>query len=451
MKAGSFCYLIIICLELLHIVWRLLGEAPREIVFLKAMVAVPAVFLSWSVISKPNKFVVSVAFGSGAVLLAWRGADLTAWLNSMAAYVNLAVLLTMLGLIAVPFAQGRYGELLIKLILQHTRKKMLVYFFISAVMTMMASLILFPTIPMIYYLIADLPLEKKEKQRFLATLLTRGYIPAIMFTPFSIVMILSLGLTKSNWIQIAPYGLMLTALGLMLPLIYGRNKLNGFLDLSGVDLDASASLSGRSLFFTVFGLLLGLVLLNKVPQLNLISSLILATILFPLVWSIVFKKMKSWALSLQTYRHRDFPLKFNEASLFIAIGFFSEAVRVSGVGQVLLKYFMGIIETTGLIGIALTIPLLITLMSMVGINNFVGITFIGTILVPAKVGIDPVFLCMLYVLGGALSIIPSPFSIISIITGNLLQTSSYRIARLNIGYIFLYLILGSISLTLWFI
>lgn len=172
MGAGSFCYLIIICLELLHIAWRLLGEASPEMVFLKAIVAIPAVFLSWNVISKPNKFVVSFAFGSGAVLLAWRGADLTAWLTSIAAYVNLSVLLTMLGLIAFPFTQGRYGELLIKSILQHTRSKILVYFFISTVMTMMASLILFPTIPTIYYLITDLPLEKKEKQRFLGTLLT---------------------------------------------------------------------------------------------------------------------------------------------------------------------------------------------------------------------------------------------------------------------------------------
>jgi len=451
LSAGAFCYLTIICLELLHIVWRLLGEAPPGIIFLKAMVAIPAVFLNWNVISKPNKFVVSIAFGSGAVLLAWHGADLTTWLTSMAAYIDLAVLLTMLGLIAFPFTQGRYGELLIKAILQHTRSKILVFFLISAVMTMMASLILFPTIPMTYYLIADLPLEKKEKERFLGTLLTRGYVPAIMFTPFSIVMILSLGLTGVNWIQVAPYGIMLTVLGLILPLICQRNKLKGHLDLSGVALRSGVSMSGLSLVFTVTGLLLGLVLLNQVPHLNLISSLILATLLFPMFWSVAFRQVKPWALSVLTYRRKDFPLKFNEASLFIAVGFFSEAVRISGIGQLFLKYFMGIIETTGLMGIALTIPLLITLMSMIGINNFVGITFIGTILAPAKIGMDPVFLCMLYVLGGAISIIPSPFSIISIITGNLLHTSSYWIARLNFGYTFLYIVLSSILLTLWFI
>jgi hypothetical protein len=438
-------------LELFHIVWRLLGEASRDMVFLKAIVAVPAVFLSWNMISKPNKYVISFAFGSGVVLLARHGADLTTWLTSLAAYVNLAVLLTMLGLIAFPFKQGRYGELLIKSILRHTRSKILVYFLISAVMTMMASLILFPTIPTIYYLITDLPLEKKEKQRFLGTLLTRGYVPAIMFTPFSIVMILSLGLTRVNWIQVVPYGLMLTALGLILPLIYQRKNLKGLLDLSGIDLDSRASLSGLSLVFTVFGLLLGLVLLNRIPRLNLISSLILATILFPLVWSVIFRQVKDWVLSIQTYRRKDFPLKLNEAGLFIAIGFFSEAVRISGGGQPLLKYFMGIIETTGLMGIALTIPLFITLMAMIGINNFVGITFIGSILLPSYVGVDPVFLCLLYVLGGSISIINSPFSIISIITGNLLGTSSYRVARLNLGYSFLYLTIGSILLVLCFI
>jgi hypothetical protein len=209
-------------------------------------------------------------------------------------------------------------------------------------------------------------------------------------------------------------------------------------------------MSGMSLALTAVGLLTGLVLLNQIPRLNLISSLILATVLFPMIWSVIFRQAGAWAQSVRVYRRNEFPRKLNEAGLFIAIGFFSEAVRISGVGQLLLKYFIAIIETTGLIGIALSIPLLITVLSMVGINNFVGITFIGTILSPASAGIDPVFLCMLYVLGGAISIIPSPFSIISIITGNLLKTSSYWVARLNIGYSFLYLVLGAILLTVCF-
>jgi len=447
---ATFCYLVLVFLQLVHIVWLLLGTVPSVIVFLKAGFAVPAVFLSWKMISKPNRMVISFAFGCGAVLLAWHGAEPAVWLAGVASYVNLSVLLTMLGLIAFPFRQGRYGELLIKTILQHTRSKILVYFWISTVMTLMASLILFPTIPTIYYLIADLPIEKEEKQRFLGTLLTRGYVPAIMVTPFSIVMILSLGLTGVDWIQVMPYGLLLTGLGLILPLLYQRRSLRGALDLAGIDLNSSAAMSGSSLAFTAGGLLLGLVLLNRAPHLNLISSLILATILFPLAWSLVFGQVKAWAVSVREYRRRDFPLKFNEASLFIAIGFFSEAVRISGIGQLLLKYFVGILETTGLIGIALAIPLIITLLAMIGINNFVGITFIGAILLPAKVGIDPVFLCMLYVLGGAISIVPSPFSIIAMITGNLLRTSSYWIARLNLGYTAVYLFLSSIVLTLCF-
>jgi len=190
--------------------------------------------------------------------------------------------------------------------------------------------------------------------------------------------------------------------------------------------------------------------LGRVPHLNLISSLILIAVLFPMMWSLISGQVKAWNGSVRSYLHNEFLQKGNEASLFVALGFFSGAIQVLGTGKLLQQYFVGFVDNTGLFGFALAVPAIIVLLSMVGINNVVGIVLLGTILMPASSSVDPEFLCMLLVIGGSLSIIVSPFSIIAIVTSNLLQGSSYMVTRWNLGYVLFYLLLSAGALTLLF-
>jgi len=428
--------------EFLRVILGIWLDLPTMYCWIQAILVVILFVILFSKMKKIDQCLSLIAITSGTLLLLWSNASVQVWIDCVTNFISFGYIIGFLGLMSFPFTEGKYGEAVIGLLASYLKNGRVIYWFICFITSLMTSLMLFSAVPLVYCLTKDIPIPEESKPFFLGTAITRGYSSAIIWSPFSITMLFSLQANGLTWVKYAPFGLLVFGIGMLLCFVYQKND---YKDNKIVINNAQGSI--LKAFLSILGLLSSFLLLDNFFNINSFEILILLLIIFPFFWSLTTRNLERWWENTKIYIHTDLTKKFSQINVFLALGFFSGAVELSGITEIIQSTVVNIITSLGTWALSFFIPVAIMLSTLTGINGVIVIALLSLVINPASIGVRPELLTSLYALGGALSYSISPFSVVTMSTSNLIGKSNYELAKANISFIAIYLVISVLCLT----
>ncbi|GEM_PF-6974674 len=438
-KLRISCYLLFILIKLVRMLPVVPENEPVSFAIFTGVIGL-CLFFSLADSGKNTRLLALLLWAAGSVLLVLSGSSILHWALGLHKMTDVLVLLILIRLLGFPLETGSLHDFVGQIVLQ-IKKENTNYLVILALTIVFASLVNFAIVPLIYFLVVD-PIRSlyANWERFLATCLKRGLSLALFWSPFGIIMAITLEYTGSLWIDVFPLGLSLSLGGVFLAAMLhqlvesgSRSSLPPYPKTNSHD--STLKIAGLTPYLVYLLLLLGSVfVLNSYFHLSTIRSIILTALIFPPLWSLLFKWGKPFKNRLVEYGKKDIPAMYNSFAIFISAG-----ILVSGLEQIrfleLAAPLVLSIKSYSLLLLLLTIPLLIMLISMTGMHPIVSVVIFLENIQPELIGVDTELFAFLVVAGGSLGVLISPFAGTSLLLAEFLKRSPVQVAtRWNLLY-----------------
>ena len=183
-------------------------------------------------------------------------------------------------------------------------------------------------------------------------------------------------------------------------------------------------------------------------SLGMMELIVLSILPFSLIWSMVLHKVDDWRLELTHLVKNRAPNMFNQFSVIISAGLTIYMIETVGLDSQILRFLPGADSDFAYIWYIPAIIVTIFLLAIVGVHQFVALVFVGEMIQPALLGIEPVIFAVTLLVGFVSGMISSSFSGANILMSNLTPPMSpFAIAKRNYSFTFIFMGASVIYLT----
>lgn len=425
----NFCRSILILITLVYLVTPFVPFNFNIILFILGLAIL---LLAFPVMGKTTKYtVVSFLIASILIVVLLRK-PFSVFIAGTSYMLYIAGILVIMKLFNIPIQLGNYGCTIESLLQKYFGKDQHLFLFTTALSNLFSIFLLYGTIPITLSLMGDI-LRKRIKnfEHFVSTSVGRGYAFMVMWSPCSITVLLVLKVTEIEWSQFFLPGLMLCALGIISSyFIEGRRLFaesaivfnEGGCQGEPADVRKTAGVHGQNpsgnivdIILVVMGMIIVIYLLEKYFLFPAYYCVMLSGLFVFSGWMLKFMKNKALKASLKTY-WLGMSKEVDLIALFVVFGIFAKAVESIGLADSL--YYSLHVEQFGFLIIVL-IPLIIILLSLLGVNAAISVVIVGQLFAPAHVFLPKIAIALALVFGSSLSFMLSPFA------GMILTMSNY--------------------------
>lgn len=278
----------------------------------------------------------------------------------------------------------------------------------------------------------DIISEIGFSKRFLARAYIPAYTSAIVWSPYfaSVATILYMfeDLSLSDYILIGfPLGIIQILISILIFYIF-RNKSDDEQNFS-IEVESQQLKKDWNNIYKVFlsiAAFIGLiVLIEYITKGNIITIIILTAIFIPILWGLLTGNIKS-VLKEIIRISGTFPNFKNETILFLSAGLLASVLSGTTFGGILTPLLV-VISDQSYVLFVITILLLIILLTLIGLHQIIVVPLIIIQVPPELVGIDPLVLSFIFILGWSISVVTSPVSLTNLLVSNLLKTRWWEI------------------------
>ncbi|WP_404332209.1 hypothetical protein [Mesobacillus maritimus] len=395
---------------------------------------------------KANKILSFFSVGmaiTGIIIIVLKGGGVEELSTGIKVNIPILTLMLLAPLISIPFRLGGYlypiQAYLIK-IYKNSNKFFLLttifIFFIGPIMSL-------GVIKILHDLIEDF----KVNPEFLAKSYLGGYSTVVIWSPYHASVALVLYYLDVSIREYFPLALGLSLILLViLNGLYRISKKKQPDDITLIDhIEGSKHRSHHSLkrllilVFFLMGLILSVEYVTKWPMVFIVS---LTAILFPLIWSLVKKRIESTLIEFNKFSENLAGKSNNEVVLFISAGLLGTALKDTWILE-RFHFLLGTIYEESYFIFMLFIIFIIILFTFIGIHQVVIVTALLIQIDPETMGTSSVLLALLFMLAWSLSAVLSPVNPLNIIVSNLVNRRGIILgAKLNGVYLFLMVLVG---------
>lgn len=397
----------------------------------------------------------------GGILGAYARPPLDVWINGAASLANITAILVVMQLFTIPVQLGDYSSSLSYAISNIFRSERGLYAFISVIIHLLGSFLLFGTIPVTLSLFGKAVRDKvpSSYKDFLCAAMSRSYGMVVLWAPGAVNVVLVMNAVGVTWTELFPLGALVAFGGLLLSIISWKE--------SGGSIDASRSCIGnadtdtdinkkktayRKVLNIVFAVIILTLLIIGFDMLGVGSSalqIILAGAVVSVGWTALYRASPALQSALHEYAFVWLGKSVDLAALYVAIGFFSAMLEAAGIFGFVFDFAAGWAGSLGIWIIPITSGLMFTL-SCVGMHPFVLIIMIGGILASLPLSVAPVCIAIAISLGASVSYMASPFAGIVLTTSKFLEIPvKYVSVKCNGVFCLCYFVLGNAVIMLW--
>jgi len=414
------CRLNILSLTVLYILKPLM---PIDITMVTSLLGISILILASPLMAKSFKIPTYIFFILGIFLLLITEQPFKVWMLGIDPMLNIISILVIMQLFSIPIQLGNYGSAVEFLLIKHVKKESALFLFVTVVTHILSSFLLFGTIPVMLTLMGDtLKRNVSYYERFAATSISRGYSFVVLWAPGAINILLVLQVTQAKWLNVFIPGLFLSIIGIITSVCF-ESKFN----LSSKELQISKQdnhnhkkiakkISAKKAYrkvFHIMAVVVSLILLITIMEkYNITTSshrIMIAGLIIVSLWIVRYKNSSRFGLALKSYWDNDIIKTIDLVGLFVSIGIFAEAVKTSGVINILQNYLLEYSFFTGIFFIFF-IPFIIVVCSLVGIHPFISLVMLGQMVSNMDTSISNVGIALALALGGSISYILSPFA-----------------------------------------
>jgi hypothetical protein len=401
------------------------------------------------VLSLPHASLVTKVFSVSFLILGSKfviskGISVTEYIQIFGEMLSLLSLFAIIPILALPIRIGGYGDS-IKKLLSKDGKTPFQYFRDFTVFSYLFAIFLnLATLPIMYQSFTSTVSRtfKTDQKRLLSTGILQGYSLPLIWTPLSAVVGVITSFTGVKWISVFPRLFLISILPLFLnwiifyittlknkELLQMHNHENSDIEsLEGVS-------SSKKLLEVGIAIILLILIILLFDSISSMSLLIISTILsipFAWIWSICIQKGKLFNEACKSHFIQYVPNMHNMFAIFLSAGFFVNALKYSGLDQVINQIVLSFSAVIPVSLFLITLPLITLFIACFGLHPIVAVALLAQSLNPVVLGIDPENLTIALLGGAVMTFFIGPFSGTLGIMSTLLQTTSFQIAKWNL-------------------
>lgn len=379
-----------------------------------------------------------VMLAVGTIGLFFVDLSITEWIPFFTKNLSLVILISFVPILSIPMRLGGFNEEIEKVIDKYSEKPGFLYGGITSILFVFGTVINMGSIPVVDTVTRHNGFTKE----FLGKAYTRGFIGAIIWSPFfaSVFLILfTLNVSIGDFIV---YSFSLA----IIQLFFANTWFNIF-DKHNIPFPAATKekeyvdMRKIYLLLVIYMSLIALILLADRFVAGQMSILITIIVIgFSFLWSLFIKQPIQYSKELGHYAFNLIPGRVNEIVLFLAAGFFSGVFIETSLGMYIQGVFLFIGEKS-IIFIIMTIISFVILFTFLGVHQVVTITLLLASVNPAELGISNIVFALILTSSWSISTLLSPVTFVNIISSQLLRINVIKLIRWNFAYTMTLLVL----------
>lgn len=397
-------------------------------------VVLAAVMVSLPFTGPGTRIVCAALFLSGSYFIYTSGWGWSYGIEAMGRNINLISLLITIPLLGLPLKLGGYISVLDALASKYMRKKNQMYLVPAIFSHILGVFMNVGAVPLTYEITARGRIT--NHQGLLARSISRGFGAALLWSPNMIATSLVLGYLAVPWQSYVKMGVLFAVVCLLTGFLMDIfQKEEGIDSGSSADPPENQRIDRFRLFQVIFAAFIFLsiiIIIETKTDMRVIDIVSLMALIFPAVCLFLLGRGSSVGKGYTDYFRNSVGRYDGEVVLFVAAGFFSSAFAVSGWSDQLCSYVM--YYSTSMASVALIVLVIIMITSIVGIHPMIPVSAFATSLNASAMGINPVDLALVLIIGWSLGAIASPMSGTNLVVGSLTGKTSAQVAYSNLVY-----------------
>lgn len=401
----------------------------------------------------------------GLLMLLQSGAVWNEILSSFGPMMNLLTLFAMVPILAIPIKLGEYSTGIQSFIKRKVKTSSQLYSMTSGVSYFFSIFMNLATLPMTYYSIRPAAnifshSELHDKERFMSRAITHGFAMPLMWAPVTPIVGIVIEMTGVSWASMLPYVLPLSIAGLFLDWYLGKRAAahRSPHTKCEVSIEIAATKEGdrqerRS--SKIYHILIAIIIFNLLvslleTQLHFSFIILVALIVIPfaLGWSLLIRKGKAFASSLNEHFQTHLLKMKAQFFIFLSAGFFISAIQFSGTDLLLNSWVSSVKDMIGIEVFLILLPFIPLALAFTGLHPAVGLALLAEALDPGRLGISPYILTVSMLAGAVAAFLMGPYNATIGLMSSIVKTTSYKVSNWNISYTFSFLAVSMLYLIL---
>lgn len=445
--------ILLLAVALTYVINSLFSESLSIILFILVILTF---IIAWPGMAVFPKVMSTLLLVFGNVFFLIYGGNFLYWREALLNNIGLVSLFIAVPLLSYPLKNGGYIEYMDTFVNHFLKKDTRVIAFVTMVSCISSSFLNMGSVRMVY----DLFLPRlRSLRKIFASSIIQGFALAAFWSPYFAGVAIILHLVGVQFVSFLLYGLIMVVISFIVSIVYNVARLkkeheNSSYSMLAAGHEQQQSIQqvvpfsykkGIELIVVFFSLFLTLFLLEKWFHYEVLLLISLIGFGFPILWSLVIKKMKAFITSIKDYATNVVPNVHNEAIIIISATFFSQMVQLSNFPDLLTTVFANISQ------FSVTLTVIIIMVICIGLgclsHQVLPISVIATTLSPEVLGMTPELLVLALVVSWGLTPLISPISATNLLVGSLFKTKTFDIGRWNVVYVALMIVLSALSIT----
>ncbi|NDI36260.1 hypothetical protein [Chengkuizengella sediminis] len=358
-------------------------------------------------------------FSLGLLVNVTKGASLTNIIDGMLVNLPIIALLILTPLILIPLKISNYFKSLSFFLVRLVQKPKKLFGGLTGFIFLFGPILNLGSIRLINEMIQHLNLSPK----FLSKVYFIGYSTAFVWSPFLISVATATYYLDVPLISYIPYGILFAIIQLLIGnlLFMKMTKQSSKVEQNKV-IKVEGYHGKRVLELFVLTILLGVTMfvIQYITKWSMLFVVSLVSIIFPLLWSIVFQKFRAFIKHFQTYKNNSVPVMNNEIILFISVGFLGDSLIGTSFSKQV-QYLMIDISNFSLLLFVVCILTSLIVLTFIGVHPLIIVTVLATQFDPSLMLIKKEIFILIMMMGWSIATILSPVTPLNILVSGMVD------------------------------
>ena len=389
-----------------------------------------------------------IFFILGSVILIASGAPLSQWIYGMNSMLKTVVILISVQTLSLAIGRGGYEKAVSDCLGSGISNIWFLYCLLMVISHILASVMSLGSV--IIILVAIMPAIHKKMDNendFVVSAVTCGYCTLFLWAPGTVTVLMSMQVFDIGWQEYFMPAFALAVFGIILGAVvswfsYGGKKLKSEEANKKVNIDSLKKLGGLVLVMAI--IIVGIGVLEKLKFSTSVGRLLIVTLLVAFVWLLMQTGRRFFKEVPAEWWNSKLPKNGDLSAFFLSMGVFSAAISYSGIENVMVR-LASQYPLLFQLGALWTLPLIIVVLSLIGIHPFVSVLMVGPIMAGMELPYSNLQMGLAMSLGCCVSYMVSPFAgLILTLSNGLKEKPAHICFKVNLLFAVIYYITAEV-------
>lgn len=281
--------------------------------------------------------------------------------------------------------------------------------------------------------------ESNMKNRYIASLILRGYALCLVWSPMEILVGVTIDLTEVSYFTILPYLFTLSVIVLMADWLFAKRYKQYTVEHAIHSVSYHEAGIVKNIFYLFVHLFLFIAVVSVFKyyfQFSFLTTVTLAILPYSIFWAATINKLKFYLkYSAMVWERKTSSLQ-NYVVLFLGLGFFISVLEETN----LMKYLQNPVVQLAKSPFVLfaVIQILFICLAMVGFHPLVTMAVVGEAIKPVLETINPVAISIVLITSGLSTVMSGPYNVSVSLMSMLIHDNPYKVSLYNLRFALLF-------------